>query len=129
VSEAGLDLREDWVEHAPAYTREAGAQAADRLLSRDDRPTAIMCANDLIAIGVLQSARERELTVPSDLAVIGFDDIETAQLVTPRLTTILNPASLVGVACADALLRRIEHPESAYTCVALPTELVVRESA
>jgi LacI family transcriptional regulator len=128
-SEAGLDLREDWIEHAPAYTREAGAQAADRLLSRDDRPSAIMCANDLIAIGVLQSAREQELTVPADLAVVGFDDIETAQLVTPRLTTIINPASLVGVACADALLRRIEHPESAYANVALPTELVVRESA
>jgi LacI family transcriptional regulator len=88
-----------------------------------------MCANDLIAIGVLQSAREHELTVPSDLAVVGFDDIETAQLVTPRLTTIINPASLVGAACADALLRRIEHPESAYAHVALPTRLVVRESA
>jgi LacI family transcriptional regulator len=129
LSEAGLDLREDWIEHAPAYTREAGTQAADRLLSRTHRPSAIMCANDLIAIGVLQSAREHELTVPSDLAVVGFDDIETAQLVTPPLTTIINPASLVGVACADALLRRIEHPESAYAHVALPTRLVVRESA
>jgi LacI family transcriptional regulator len=129
MSESGLDLREDWIEHAGGYTREAGTEAAERLLSRTERPAAIMCANDLIAIGVLQSAREHGLTVPSELAVIGFDDIETAQLVTPRLTTIINPASLVGSTCADALLRRIEHPQSAYTHVALPTSLVVRESA
>jgi LacI family transcriptional regulator len=129
MSEAGLNLRHDWIEHAHGYTREAGTEAAERLLSRNERPLAIMCANDLIAIGVLQSAREHELTVASDLAVIGFDDIETAQLVTPRLTTIVNPASLVGSACADALLRRIDHPQSAYAHVALPTRLVVRESA
>jgi LacI family transcriptional regulator len=129
MTDAGLVVREDWIENASAYTREGGADAAERLLSRSERPFAIMCANDLIAVGVLESARDNKLHVPTDLAVIGFDDIETAKLVSPRLTTILNPASLVGGACADALLRRIEHPRSAFEQVALPTHLIVRESA
>ncbi|HEY5225070.1 MAG TPA: LacI family DNA-binding transcriptional regulator [Microbacteriaceae bacterium] len=127
--DAGLTLREDWIGHASGYTREAGLEAAERLLSRHDRPAAIMCANDLIAIGVLEAARDNRLAVPAELAVIGFDDIETAKLVSPRLTTVINPASLVGSACADALLRRLQHPQSAYEHVALPTHLVVRESA
>jgi LacI family transcriptional regulator len=129
MAESDLAVRSEWLEYAPGYTVEAGYEAAQRLLGRSDRPAAIMCANDLIAIGALEAARDRRLSVPEDLSVIGFDDIETAKLVTPRLTTILNPAMRVGHACADALLRRIEHPDSPFEHVALPTHLVVRGSA
>ena len=126
---AGLSLENEWVEHASAYTLDAGFDAAQRLLSRHKRPAAIMCANDLIALGVLEAARDQDLRVPADLAVVGFDDIPTAKLVTPRLTTIINPATLVGYACADALMRRIEHPDLPFGHVSLPTHLVVRASA
>ena len=129
MAAADLAVRNVWLAYAPGYTVEAGYEAADGLLGRSDRPAAIMCANDLIAIGVLEAARDHRLSVPGDLSVIGFDDIETARLVSPRLTTIVNPAMLVGYACADALLRRIEHSDSAFEHVALPTQLVVRGSA
>jgi LacI family transcriptional regulator len=129
VSAAGLAINEAWIEHAAGYTLDAGFDAAQRLLSLDNRPAAIMCANDLIAIGVLEAARDNDLDVPMDLSVVGFDDIPTSKLVTPRLTTIINPATLVGYACADALMRRIEHPDAPFEHIALPTHLVVRASA
>ncbi|MEY9852829.1 LacI family transcriptional regulator [Leifsonia sp. EB41] len=127
--DSGLRVVDEWVEHAAGYTLEAGYEAADRLLSRAVRPAAIMCANDLIAIGVLEAARDNQLNVPDDLAVIGFDDIPTAKHVSPRLTTIINPATLVGYACADALMRRIERPDLPFEHTALPTHLVARGSA
>ncbi|NEN07691.1 LacI family transcriptional regulator [Diaminobutyricibacter tongyongensis] len=129
LTEAGLRVNENWIEFASSYTLETGYDAADRLLGRSNRPAAIMCANDLIAIGVLEAARDRGLAVPTDLAVIGFDDIPTAKHVSPRLTTIINPATLVGYACADALMRRIEHPDVPFEHTALPTHLIARGSA
>jgi LacI family transcriptional regulator len=89
-----------------------------------------MCANDMIAVGLIDAAREAGLSLPKDLAVIGFDDIDTASLITPHLTTVVNPAREVGAACAGALLRRIAlGPDEAYTVNALPTHLVRRDSA
>ncbi|MGN6446071.1 LacI family DNA-binding transcriptional regulator [Amnibacterium sp.] len=124
-----LEVREDWVLHTP-FTRDGGFAAATALLRLDQRPRAVLCANDLIAIGVLDAARALELSVPGDVAVIGFDDIETADLVTPRLTTVVNPAAAAGAACARALLRRIEGgPDLPYARFALRTHLVRRASA
>ncbi len=125
----GISVREDWIEFAAGYTLEAGLDASEKLLARSDRPRAIMCANDLIAIGVLEAARDNKLTVPDDVAIIGFDDIPTAKHVSPRLTTIINPATLVGYACAEALMHRMEHPEAPFEHTSLPTHLVVRGTA
>lgn len=78
----------------------------------------------------MQSVREAGLRVPEDVAIVGFDDIETAQLVTPRLTTVVNPASAIGDTCARTILWRVENgPDAPYRRVVLPTNLVVRQSA
>ena len=101
-----------------------------RLLALDEPPTAIFAAADMMAIGAVRAASEAGLVVPADLSIVGFDDIETAALVTPRLTTVVNPASDIGAACAHALLDRIASgPFTPATHVALPTRLVVRDSA
>ena len=124
----GVTVAHEWIEHVP-FTREGGHQAGLRLLSLAHRPRAIMCANDVIAVGLLDAAHERGLEIPTDLAVIGFDDIETASMTRPRLTTVRNPAHEVGVACAEAILERISRgPDEAYTVRALPTRLVQRDS-
>jgi len=129
MAEAGLTVNENWIGYAAGYTLETGYDAAEQLLLRHNRPAAILCANDLIAIGVLEAARDSRLAVPNDLAVIGFDDIPTAKHVSPRLTTIINPATLVGYACADALMRRMERPDTPYEHTALATHLVPRGTA
>ncbi len=125
----GATVRDEWVEHAP-YTRDGGFAAGARLLAGDPRPRVVMCANDLMAFGVIDAARQAGLGVPEDVAVVGFDDVDTANLITPRLTTIVNPAALVGAACAATLLRRIAAgPDAPYERQLIPTHLVVRESA
>ncbi|MBG0851383.1 LacI family DNA-binding transcriptional regulator [Streptomyces spinoverrucosus] len=115
------------------FTRDAGREAAEALLDRDDRPDAIACANDLIAIGVLDAARKRGLRVPEDLAVTGYDDIDAASLVHPALTTVVNPAREVGRACGQALLRQLtaEEAEAAEPSheLVIANTLVRRESA
>lgn len=129
IAAAGVQARDEWIEHAP-FTREGGAAAAGRLLARADRPRVILCANDLIAIGAMQAAQGAGMQVPEDLAIVGFDDIDTAGLVTPPLTTVINPASAVGEACARTILWRVDSgPEAPYRRIVLPTRLVVRESA
>lgn len=112
------------------YTREGGAAVARLLLDDPRPPRAILCANDLIAIGALDAAKARGLRVPDDLSIVGFDDIDTADLVTPRLTTIHNPAAAVGTTSAGLLLTRLNGDRTAPSQhVSLPTRLVIRESA
>jgi LacI family transcriptional regulator len=129
ISARGLNVRDEWVTNS-SYTRDGGFHAAVGLLSREDRPKALFCANDLIAIGVLDAARYCGVDVPNDLAVVGFDDIETANLVTPRLTTIINPAAATGAAMATALLRRIQlGSEAPHSFTVVKTSFIRRQSA
>ncbi|WP_255950784.1 LacI family DNA-binding transcriptional regulator [Streptomyces odontomachi] len=129
MAAAGLEVRRQWIAHAP-FTRGGGAAAATSLLHGTDRPRALLCANDLMAIGATEAVRAAGLRVPDDLAIVGFDDIETAALVTPRLTTVVNPAPAVGDASARTILWRVENgPDAPYRRVLLPTHLVVRDSA
>ena len=125
----GTAVPDHWVEHA-TYTRDGGFAAGSRLLAGGKRPQVIMCANDLMAFGVIDAVRAAGLAVPDQVAVVGFDDVDTANLITPRLTTIVNPAVRVGAACALTLLRRIAAgPDAPYERHLIPTHLVVRESA
>lgn len=125
---AGLPLRDDDVVFT-RYTRQGGRDGAAALLDRDDRPDAIVAANDLIAIGVLDVTRARGLRVPEDVALTGYDDIDAASLVSPPLTTIENPAREIGRACARLLLERLDGDVTEVTrAVALSNRLVVRDS-
>ncbi|MGD0863259.1 MAG: LacI family DNA-binding transcriptional regulator [Candidatus Limnocylindrales bacterium] len=115
---------------ATAFTRQGGIDAARILLERQDRPSAIVCGNDLMAIGVLDVAREIGLAVPGDLAVIGFDDIDAAELASPALTTVVNPAYALGRSSAELLLSRLvgDYTGPAREVV-VPTSFVIRASA
>jgi LacI family transcriptional regulator len=112
---------------AGEWTRSGGAEAARRLLELPRPPTAVFCANDVMALGVMDAARERECDMPGDLALVGFDDIEAAALVSPALTTVSNPPYETGL-LAGVLLR--ERMTGAYRgaprTVTLPCRLVVR---
>jgi LacI family transcriptional regulator len=89
-----------------------------------------MCANDLIAIGVMDVAHETGLSMPNDVAVIGFDNIDTASLLSPKLTTVDSLAVAVGSNSARVLLERIDEGETTpFRITELATRLVVRQSA
>ena len=85
------------------FTLEGGRSSARALLSRPDRPTAVICSSDVIAIGVLQVARELGLRIPSDLSVVGFDGIEAATWVEPELTTVAQPIDEIASTAVELL--------------------------
>ena len=109
------------------YTFASGLAAGERLLARDPRPTAVFCANDEMAAGVLQAAQRADLDVPRDLSVVGFDDFAIATRVQPSLTTISIPTRAAGRIAVHKLLA--EHlATDADTPYPVP-ELVVRDSS
>ena len=86
--------------------------------------------NDLMAIGALEVARERGMSVPGDLAIVGYDDIEAAQMTTPPLTTVVNPAYEVGRQAGRLLLDRMTGGyDGRARVVGLRSSLVVRDSS
>ncbi|MEV0967536.1 LacI family DNA-binding transcriptional regulator [Microtetraspora glauca] len=109
------------------FTRESGAVAMRQLLRDDPDLDAVFVANDLMAVGALQSLRQTGRRVPDDVAVVGFDDIEAAKFTEPPLTTIRHPFTEQAAAMVKLLLGLFEGGPA--DPVILPTELVVRESA
>jgi DNA-binding LacI/PurR family transcriptional regulator len=105
---------------------ESTVAAGHRLLDAHERPTAVICDDDLLASGLLTACRERGVRVPADLSVAGFDDLDLARLAAPALTTVHFDAEALGAAAFEVLLARLEgrRPRSRV----LPVELVVRDS-
>jgi DNA-binding LacI/PurR family transcriptional regulator len=120
---AGVDLRPEWVGHG-AHGRYEARNIAHRMLSREDRPTAIFAASDTQAFGVVSAARELGLHVPDDLSVVGYDDIEVADYV--GLTTVRQQLFESGRSGASILLAEIQQPSAEPAVARLKPELVVR---
>ena len=127
MSEAGLEVKEQWLVYGE-YSASCGENAADTLLVRKNRPTAIFCFSDEIAMGCMYSLRQHGFRVPDDISIIGFDDIPFAKYLAPSLTTVAQPQDEIGAVCATILLDLIDgkKPEKLHNI--LPHRLVVRES-
>jgi LacI family transcriptional regulator len=110
------------------FGAESGYSATLSLLRDERTPTAIFAANDRMAISAMAAAADLGLRVPNDLTVIGFDDIITASLVRPALTTVALPAYEIGASAMRLMLKLLEGEECPKT-VWLSTELVVRQSS
>jgi len=106
----------------------SGEEAGQQILAAGDLPEAIVCANDQMAIGVLQALAKAGRKVPDDVAVVGFDDIFPGSLCDPPLTTVHQPMRLLGERACTRLLDRIANPELRPRVELLPTELVIRSS-
>ena len=108
---------------------EVTAQAlAPNLLEGADPATAIVTSNDLSSIGTLRAIRTLSLRVPGDVSVIGFDDMPTADLFNPPLSTITQPVYEIGRRAVELLIRRVTTPDAPYENVVYPTTLVLRAS-
>ncbi|MFJ5723831.1 LacI family DNA-binding transcriptional regulator [Streptomyces sp. NPDC093149] len=129
LESAGLPVTDELVVWT-GFTREGGRAGAAAVLNAAERPDAVVCANDLIAIGALDTARAAGLRVPHDVAITGYDDIEAASLVSPALTTVLNPAREIGRSAAQLLVDRLDGDVAgAAREIVLAHRLVPRESA
>jgi DNA-binding LacI/PurR family transcriptional regulator len=111
------------------WTPASGAEQAEQLLSWPQPPSAMMCGNDLLALGAIRAVRERGLKVPDDIAVTGFDDFDFAQFADPALTTVRIPGYDIGRTAGEALVEVLGGGTLADRQVVLPVELELRESA
>ncbi len=112
------------------HTLEGGAVAMEKLLAQKELPTAIICSNDMTAIGVLHKLYRTGLRVPDDISVIGFDDIHIAEVMMPPLTTVQMSRLDIAKAAFGALRGHVETPElfQGRREFKIPTDLIVRES-
>ena len=110
------------------FKLEGGRRAAREILDARERPTAVMAANDMMALGAMVEFQSAGLDVPRDVSVVGFDDIAFASLAEPHLTTICLPRVELGRRAVEALMTTIEHPEQPGVEINIPTYLVVRGS-
>ncbi len=110
------------------YTHERGFQAMASLLELAEPPDAVFCADDLLAMGAILAVHELGYEVPDDVAIIGFDGLETGAYVTPPLTSVYQPIEQLGRVAVETLLWRISNPDKELRETVLPTELVIRRS-
>ena len=109
------------------FTRESGREVGERVLQQA-LPEAIVCANDQMAIGLMDVLDRAGVRVPSDVLVTGFDGIEAGSLVHPRLTTVRQPMADLGRVAVELVHARLQQPTSAPMARMLPVSLVIRES-
>jgi DNA-binding LacI/PurR family transcriptional regulator len=114
--------------HQRETTVETGYAAMIELLEQDTPPNAVFAVNDSMAFGAMRAARENGLTVPGDLALVGFDDIDAAQHTTPPLTTVRIFKERVGEVAARRLLDRLTGPATPPQRTYVGTELIIRQS-
>ena len=112
-----------------ALTVRNGEEVVERILAMSPRPTAVMCANDLLALGVLRGLASRGVRVPDDLAVTGYDDLIFGSMLSPALTSVRQPAYELGVAAAELLLDEVRNLDHRHREVRFEPELVVRTSS
>lgn len=127
MSQSGLSCNEDLIVNSK-YTLQGGEVATEALLLNKNRPTAIFCFSDEIALGCMYSLRQHGFSVPDDMSVMGFDNIPFAKYFSPPLTTVAQPAKEIGEACATMLLDLIDGNQPETTRILLPHELLIRES-
>ena len=124
-----LELKPGWV-IAGDFSLTAGCLAAQAWIALDDRPTAVFCASDQLAMGFIAELSRHGLKVPEDASVMGFDDIDLAEQFIPPLTSIGQDRLLIGETAAEMLMARIvpHDEEHSVHAAVLPVSLVVRES-
>jgi LacI family transcriptional regulator len=130
MAELGLTVPQEHIVEG-SHTMEGGMTAMDELTSLAELPTAVMCSNDMTAIGVLHALYRTTHLVPEEISVVGFDDIHLAQFMLPPLTTVQMSCKALAAAAVEALRAGIEtdNPKAAKTEWHISTKLVVRQSS
>lgn len=110
------------------YSFESGVDGANYFLQQDELPQAIICANDSMALGAIQSLKGANIRIPGDISIIGFDDIQVASQVTPALTTIAAPTQEIATHAFTMLKQILDNKPLTFQHVSLSANLVIRDS-
>lgn len=121
-------VKKDWMIQLPDIDYALAAAAASHLLSNVDRPDAVFAVSDIFASAVVKSANQLKISVPKELMVIGFDNVDVSLTTTPSITTINQPKKQLGLLACEILIDHINNPHQEPKQVLLDTELIIRES-
>lgn len=127
--ELRLEVRDDWIVPGD-YNMDSGTSAAEHFAGLSERPTAIFCANDEMAIGLIANLRRHGIDCPRDISIMGFDDISVSKNYAPALTTMRQPREEIGRIATETLINILEGNRNTAepVRVVLQSELVIRES-
>jgi len=126
LKEYNLEPKPNWRMYG-GFTREGGYRAARMLIAQGDLPQAVFFANDEMAIGGIQAFKENKMSIPEDISIIGFDDIQLSEFMTPPLTTIRQPKYEAGALAMHIILQQLSGI-SVNSYYKLSTELITRNS-
>ncbi len=133
--EAFLDFMKRYLPDEPEpavyegdFRLDGGRRAASEILAAEELPTAVIAANDMMALGAMREFRKAGLSIPQDISVVGFDDISFAALSEPPLTTVCSPRAEIGRRVVETLVALIERPEQKGSELRIPTHLITRDS-
>lgn len=126
MAERGL-LREEYV-RTEGYMPKAGYRQGKALFALEERPTAVLTANDALAVGCYRAAQEAGLSIPQDVSILGFNDISMAKYLAPPLTTVHIYKEFMGEQAVNLLAERITSGREISMRISVPTKLVIRES-
>jgi DNA-binding LacI/PurR family transcriptional regulator len=108
MESAGLPVPDNYIHEIPGSEPEKGNLAVDHFLGLPDRPTALVCFNDMMAIGVLKSLQSRGIQVPEEISITGFDNIIFSNYTNPPLTTFDQPKRFIGQKAAELILSLLD---------------------
>jgi len=126
--EAGIAFNEGYAVQGK-YDLESGYSAMQLILDFEERPSAVFCSNDEMALGAMKAIKQREIAMPDEISIAGFDDMGFTAYLTPSLTTVLRPVEEMSKEGTQILLNKIEQQNAEEVgIINLDTELIVRDS-
>lgn len=128
LQQAGIEFDPDLVAEGD-FTLWSGLNAVQHFTRMQQRPTAIFCMNDEMAIGAIKGLKDKNIRIPADMSITGFDNIEVSNYCDPPLTTVFQPAVKLGEKAAELLIQLIEGEPPSQTEFILPHEFVIRQSS
>jgi len=129
LKDAGLRLPRGFLREVSAFSRVNGYNQMQKLLDANPRPDAVFCYNDVLAMGAYRACQSRGIVIPTDIAIVGFDDVEQAAYLTPSLTTIRPDRAEIARVAVALLIDRINGSTEPAVNVMVDWELIVRESS
>ncbi len=128
MNKLGLTIHEKYLVNGGLFSIQEGAKAMEKLLDLKEPPTAVFIAGDHMAIGAMEVAKSRGIRIPDDISIVGYDDIEMASYVTPKLTTVRQDTDVLGVRAAQLLIKQMVQDKKIITEEVIPVKLIERES-
>ncbi|MDP5255059.1 MULTISPECIES: HTH-type transcriptional repressor PurR [unclassified Vibrio] len=127
MAQANLTVNENWILEGN-FECDTAVLAADKIIAMKEKPTAVFCFNDTMALGLISRLQQNGLKVPEDISVIGYDNIELAEYFSPPLTTVHQPKRRVGKNAFEILMARIKNKQNERRVFEMHPEIVTRQS-